>query len=64
METINTASNSVERMTYIERAHQLALAIKAGERLSVLERARRLGPVLSLVPGFSFDSDSRIKLYE
>lgn len=42
----------------------LALAIKAGERLSVLERARRLGPVLSLVPGFSFDSDSKIKLYE
>ena len=33
------------------------------ERQSLLERARRMGKVLELVPGFSFDSDSQVKLY-
>lgn len=34
------------------------------EKISLLERARRLGKVCEVVPGFSFNSDSKIKLYE
>ena len=33
------------------------------EKLSLWEIAERIGPVVELVPGFSFDSDSKIKLY-
>ena len=31
------------------------------ENLSLWERAQRMGKVMELVPGFSFDSDSKIK---
>ena len=38
--------------------------IKEREKLSLWEIAERMGPVIELVPGFSFDSDSKIKLYD
>jgi len=37
---------------------------KKKEKLSLMQRAKRIGPAIELVPGFSFDSDSKIKLYE
>ena len=49
--------------------NQQTLKIKAmvtrnkSEKLSLLDRAKRMGKVLELVPGFSFDSDSQVKLY-
>ena len=33
-------------------------------RMSILEIARIMGPVVELAPGFSFDSDSKVKLFE
>ena len=32
-------------------------------KLSLWERAKRMGKVLELAPGFSFDSDSKVKVY-
>ncbi|MBR1557456.1 MAG: hypothetical protein IJ647_06825 [Prevotella sp.] len=61
---INMEGNiSKERAAYLERARKLREAIDRGEKISPLERAKRLGPVFQLVPGFSFDSDSQVKLY-
>ena len=34
------------------------------KKMSLWERAHQIGPVIRLAPGFSFDSDSKIKLYE
>ena len=34
------------------------------KKMSLWERAHQMGPVIKLAPGFSFDSDSKIKLYE
>lgn len=34
------------------------------KKVSLWERAHEIGPAFELVPGFSFDSDSKIKLYE
>lgn len=31
---------------------------------SLWEKAHQIGPVVELVPGFSFDSDSEISLYD
>ena len=33
------------------------------KKLSLWERAKRMGKVLELAPGFSFDSDSKVKVY-
>ena len=33
------------------------------EKLSLWERAKRMGKVMELAPGFSFDSDSKVKTY-
>lgn len=33
------------------------------EKLSLWERAKRMGKVMELVPGFSFDSDAQVKTY-
>ena len=41
-----------------------ATKLKSDEKLSLWERAQRLGPTIELVPGFSFDSDSKVKLYD
>ena len=57
------ATISKERAAYLERVRQLQDAIDKGEKISLMERARRLGKVFELVPGFSFDSDSQVKLY-
>ncbi|MCH5311003.1 MAG: hypothetical protein J1E57_03485 [Prevotella sp.] len=56
------ATISKDRAAYLERVRQLQEAEANGEKISLLERARRIGPVLVLVPGFSFDSDSKVKL--
>lgn len=32
-------------------------------KMSLWERAKKIGKVLELAPGFSFDSDSKVKLY-
>ena len=32
------------------------------EKLSLWERAKRMGKVMELVPGFSFDSDAKVKI--
>ena len=32
-------------------------------KLSLWERAKKMGKVLELTPGFSFDSDSQVKVY-
>lgn len=37
---------------------------KEAEKISLWERAHRIGKVCELVPGFSFDSDSEINLYD
>ena len=34
------------------------------KKMSLWERAHLLGPTMETVPGFSFDSDSEIKLYD
>lgn len=56
------AAISKDRAAYLERVRLLQEAEARGEKLSLLERARRLGPILTLMPGFSFDSDSEVKL--
>ena len=33
------------------------------KKLSLWERAKKMGKVLELTPGFSFDSDSQVKVY-
>ena len=33
------------------------------KKLSLWERAKRMGKVMELAPGFSFDSDSKVKTY-
>ena len=33
------------------------------KKLSLWERAKKMGKVLELAPGFSFDSDSKVKVY-
>lgn len=58
------ATISENKAAYLKRVRLLQEAEARGEKISLLERARRIGPVLTLVPGFSFDSDSRIKLYD
>ena len=60
---METTVISKERIAYLERARQLQEAIDRGEKISLMERSKRLGPIMSLVPGFSFDSDSKVKLY-
>ena len=57
------ATISKERAAYLERARKLQEAVDNGEKISLWERAKRLGSVFQLVPGFSFDSDSKVKLY-
>lgn len=37
---------------------------KAKKKRSLLEIAKSLPAMVELVPGFSFDSDSKVKLYE
>ena len=34
------------------------------KKQSLWEIAEQMGPVIELVPGFSFDSDSKVKLYD
>ena len=43
---------------YMERMND-----KGKEKLSLWERAKRMGKVMELAPGFSFDSDSKVKTY-
>ncbi len=57
------ATISNERAAYLERARKLQEAVDRGEKISYWERFHRLGKVFDLVPGFSFDSDSKVKLY-
>lgn len=38
--------------------------INEREKKSLWEIAHEMGPICELVPGFSFDSDSKIKLYD
>ena len=38
--------------------------IKEREKMSIWEIAEKMGPVIELVPGFSFDSDAKVKLYD
>jgi hypothetical protein len=57
------ATISKERAAYLERARNLQEAVDRGEKISLMERSRRLGKVFELVPGFSFDSDSTVRLY-
>ena len=54
---------SKERAAYLEKVKLLLEAEARGEKISLFERAKRLGPVFTLAPGFSFDSDSKVKLY-
>lgn len=61
---IMEATISKEQAEYLERVRRLHEAEDRGERLSLWDRAQILGPVLELVPGFSFDSDSKVKLYD
>jgi hypothetical protein len=37
---------------------------QAETKTSLWEKAHHIGPVVELVPGFSFDSDSKIRLYD
>ena len=37
--------------------------MKKEKKLSLWERAKKMGKVLELTPGFSFDSDSQVKVY-
>ena len=37
--------------------------IVSRRKLSLWERAKRMGKVMELAPDFSFDSDSKVKLY-
>lgn len=61
-----TATETItkERAAYLERARKLQEDIDRGEKISLMERSRRLGVTLQLVPGFSFDSDAKVKLYD
>lgn len=61
-----TATETItkERAAYLERARKLQEDIDRGEKITYWERFERLGPVFQLVPGFSFDSDSKVKLYD
>lgn len=59
-----TRKISKERAAYLERARKLQEAIDNGEKISLWERAERLGVTLQLVPGFSFDSDSKVKMFD
>ena len=38
--------------------------IQEREKMSIWEIAEKMGPVAELVPGFSFDSDAKVKLYD
>ena len=49
------ATISKERAAYLERVRQLKEAEARGEKISLMERAGRLGKIFELVPGFSFD---------
>ena len=55
---------SKERAAYLERARKLQEAVDKGEKISLWERAERLGVTLQLAPGFSFDSDSKVKMFD
>lgn len=37
---------------------------KRQEKLSPWDRALRMGPTIELIPGFSFDSDSKVRLQD
>lgn len=37
--------------------------IKKDKKLSLWDRAKKMGKVLELAPGFSFDSDSKVKVF-
>jgi len=36
---------------------------KKDKKLSLWDRAKKMGKVLELAPGFSFDSDSKVKVF-
>ena len=38
-------------------------AMTKQKKLSLWERAKKMGKVLELTPGVSFDSDSQVKVY-
>ena len=57
------ATISKERAAYLERVRQVKEAEARGEKISYWERFHRLGKLFELAPGFSFDSNSQVKLY-